>query len=159
MLLGEAPGQFEDVLGIPFVGPAGRILTQIIKYVEYPFQYVITNMVCCRPQTVVWLDSSNEEEDINDYEEGTDYEIHDLNRDPEKSEMDACRPHIDEIFDEFNPDGIVYLGKVATNYSAPRVPTVEVKHPAYIARLEYKLLTVRKEARKISKFIEKLDAL
>lgn len=120
---------------------------------------------------------------LKDYEEHEDYELYDWNREPTPGEIEACKPHVDEIVEDFNPDGIVYLGKVATSYKNPvkavpiekldltihrrlkrinadfaevPIPTLELYHPAYIARMEYKLLTLKQEARKLDNFVEKL---
>lgn len=97
--------------------------------------------------------------DITQLHEGEDYEIHELNREPQKAEMEQCRPHIDEIIEDFKPHGIVYLGEVAKNYKT-KLPTLELYHPAYISRMEYKLLTVYKQSHKLELFVERLvDAL
>jgi uracil-DNA glycosylase family 4 len=120
---------------------------------------------------------------LNNYEEGEDYEVANWNREPTTKEIELCKPHIDELIEWFNPHGVVYLGKVAEKYTNPvkiipidsldltkhkrpiriddkyatlSIPTLSLYHPAYIARLEYKLLTVIKEAHKLDTFIERL---
>jgi len=125
---------------------------------------------------------------LDDYILDEDYELYDWNREPVKSEINACRPHIDELLESFQPHGVVYLGKVAESYENPKYlvplhalseplarlfrhtqivsptnkdfiyrhpPTLSLYHPGYIARLEYKLLTLRKEARKLDTFVER----
>ena len=160
LLIGEAPGQFEDALGVPFVGHSGRILDKTIEYTVHsfhaPFSYLITNTVCCRPQTIEYLSTEIEDSPLEELHYGEDYEIYDYNRDPSPQEMAACRPHIDELVEDYSPHGIVYVGKVAKSYLT-RLPTVELLHPAYIARLEAKLQTVLKEATKLSRFIHRLN--
>jgi len=113
-----------------------------------------------------------------------DYEFLNWNREPTKAEIDLCKPHIDEMIEWYQPHGVVYLGKVAESYKDPKylvhearlldsnsrlfrhttfkkdfvyrhVPTLSLFHPAYIARLEYKLLTIRKEAKKLDEFVER----
>lgn len=65
VLLGEAPGKREDLLREPFVGPAGHMLDRILGMVGLKRDHVmIANTVCCRPPS---------------------------NRDPEWSEIEACR--------------------------------------------------------------------
>jgi DNA polymerase len=65
ILLGEAPGSREDRLREPFVGPAGLLLDQILGMVGLSrHQVMIANTICCRPPR---------------------------NRDPEWSEIMACR--------------------------------------------------------------------
>lgn len=50
MFVGEAPGEQEDRQGRPFVGPAGRLLTQLLEGIRIPREKVfITNTVKCRP--------------------------------------------------------------------------------------------------------------
>jgi uracil-DNA glycosylase family 4 len=50
MFVGEGPGEVEDDTGRPFVGPAGELLTQILKAAGFEREKVyITNIVKCRP--------------------------------------------------------------------------------------------------------------
>lgn len=97
----------------------------------------------------------DEAPDITKLKEGEDYEIHEMNREPQLPEIEACKSHIDEIIQDFQPHGIVYLGEVAKSYKT-NLPNLSLYHPAYIARLEYKLLTVNKQSRKLELFIERL---
>lgn len=152
-LIGEAPGETEDILGIPFTGISGRILDYMLDHVGHQFSYVITNIVGCRPMTVITVGEVSELDSLP--EDPDDYEIIDRNREPNTAEIDACKPHIDELIQSEDFDGIVYLGKVATKHKV-KLPSIELFHPAYIARMEYKLLTVLRQARKLSKFIEKI---
>lgn len=49
-LVGEAPGQQEDMEGVPFVGPAGTMLDQLLGRVGFRrADLFITNVVGCRP--------------------------------------------------------------------------------------------------------------
>ena len=204
LLIGEAPGEVEDVLGVPFIGPSGNVLKHLFSYTTHPFSYLITNTVSCRPQTVVYLSTEAENcelpnqtkvnkhdtdssssatnfdlltkatsnqsvlsafEELIPYE---DYEIDDYNREPTSKEIEACKPHIEELQRDYSPHGIVYLGNVARSYrpispsehkepnSQFQVPTLSLLHPAYIVRLEYKVQTLRKEAHKLSGFIRSL---
>lgn len=156
LLIGEAPGEFEDTLGVPFIGPAGQVLNFILKDVEAPFTYLITNTVNCRPYTIVYLSQEAEDVDFDLLIEGEDYEIQDPNRDPTPQEATACRSHIDELVIDFEPTAIVYLGKIAQQYPT-RLPTLSLLHPAYIARMEYKLQTVREQALLLTRFIQGLS--
>lgn len=158
MFIGEAPGELEDVTGVPFVSVAGRILNQLFEHVPYQFQYLITNAVGCRPVTVYYLDDKMEGKPLSELQLGDDYELDDWNRDPSPGEIEQCRPHIHELVDNWEPHGIVYLGKIARKAFPPKsIKHLELYHPAYIARMEYKLLTVIKEARKLEKFIEEIE--
>lgn len=186
MFIGEAPGELENAVGVPFVGKAGTILHQLFKMVHYQFQYLITNAVSCRPVDILWLDDYVDEKiekkdfDLNDYVIDQDYQLIDWNRDPHPTEIEACSEHLQELIDNWQPSGIVHLGKIAqkalphpikeiqleqidsnkhekvifkNNKPCVRIPTLQLLHPAYIARMEYKLLTVVKEAKKLNDFL------
>lgn len=90
VFVGEGPGEEEDLKGAPFVGKAGRLLTQIIeKGMGLKRQDVyICNIVKCRPPR---------------------------NRDPEKDEIEACRPFLEKQIKAINPRVIVALGKPAAS--------------------------------------------
>ncbi len=50
VIIGEAPGQYEDLEGEPFVGAAGKLLTKLLAEVGIKRgQVFITNVVKCRP--------------------------------------------------------------------------------------------------------------
>ena len=85
MMIGEGPGFHEDRQGLPFVGPAGRFLNELITSSGLKRQDVfITNVVKCRPPN---------------------------NRDPMPGEIQACRKHLDEQIEIINPKVIVTLGR------------------------------------------------
>ncbi len=85
MMIGEGPGFHEDRQGLPFVGPAGRFLDQLITSSGLKRKDVfITNVVKCRPPN---------------------------NRDPLPGEIEACRKHLDEQIELINPKVIVTLGR------------------------------------------------
>lgn len=91
MFIGEAPGENEDKEGKPFVGAAGKLLTQLIKDVLGLSRedVYITNVVKCRPPN---------------------------NRDPEEEEILACSPYLDRQIDLIMPKIIVTLGRHSTKY-------------------------------------------
>jgi DNA polymerase len=87
MFVGEGPGAEEDEQGIPFVGRAGQLLTQIIKAMGYERDDVyIANVVKCRPPG---------------------------NRNPEPDEIQECEPFLMRQIDAIRPAVIVALGKFA----------------------------------------------
>ena len=87
MFIGEGPGAEEDRQGLPFVGPAGELLTRIIGAIELRRDQVyIANMVKCRPPN---------------------------NRDPQPDEVEACRRYLNRQIDLVAPEVIVALGRVA----------------------------------------------
>ena len=87
VFIGEGPGHDEDVQGLPFVGRAGKLLTQMIEAMGLQRKDVyICNVVKCRPPE---------------------------NRAPEKDEVAACSPFLLRQIDTIAPKVIVCLGSVA----------------------------------------------
>ena len=87
MLIGEGPGEQEDLQGVPFVGPAGKLLDDMLEMIDLDRQKVyIANIVKCRPPR---------------------------NRDPLSVEQVACRPWLDRQIALVNPRIIVCLGRIA----------------------------------------------
>lgn len=87
MLVGEGPGEQEDLQGLPFVGPAGKLLDQMLELIDLDRSKVyIANTVKCRPPK---------------------------NRDPMNIEMDACRLWLDRQIALVDPKLIVCLGRIA----------------------------------------------
>ncbi|ACL69900.1 uracil-DNA glycosylase [Halothermothrix orenii] len=87
MFVGEGPGADEDRLGKPFVGKAGKLLTKILNSVGLEREDVyITNIVKCRPPN---------------------------NRQPTRSEAEACSPILKAEIKLIDPLVIVPLGSVA----------------------------------------------
>jgi uracil-DNA glycosylase family 4 len=87
MFVGEGPGRDEDAQGLPFVGRAGKLLTQMIEAMGLQRQDVyIGNVVKCRPPE---------------------------NRPPEKDEVAMCSPFLLRQIDVIRPQVIVALGATA----------------------------------------------
>ena len=85
MIIGEAPGYNEDKQGLPFVGAAGGVLTELLAGIGLRREDVyITNMVKCRPPS---------------------------NRDPQAAEMSACADYLDRQIALIDPKVIVTLGR------------------------------------------------
>lgn len=119
---------------------------------------MITNTVCCRPVDILYLDQdyeNNPPDTLDDLVQDEDYQLLNFNREPTKAEAELCRPHIDELIDTYKPHGVVYLGKIALQYKC-RLPKAKLLHPAAIARMEYKLVPVKQEARKIDELLHKI---
>ncbi len=88
VFVGEGPGHDEDLQGIPFVGRAGKLLTQMIEAMGLRRDDVyIANVVKCRPPE---------------------------NRTPEKDEVATCSPYLLRQIDAIAPKVIVCLGNVAS---------------------------------------------
>lgn len=85
MFVGEGPGSREDKQGRPFVGPAGKILDELLELVGMDRSKVyITNIVKCRPPN---------------------------NRDPLPEEVEACSKYLDIQLKLVNPSIVVTLGR------------------------------------------------
>jgi uracil-DNA glycosylase family 4 len=85
LFIGEGPGYWEDVRGIPFVGNAGALLNQMLTQIGIPREEVyITNIIHFRPPE---------------------------NRDPQPTEIAAFKPYLDEIIKIIDPKVIVTLGR------------------------------------------------
>jgi uracil-DNA glycosylase len=87
VFVGEGPGADEDATGIPFVGRAGKLLTQMIEAMGLQRKDVyICNVVKCRPPE---------------------------NRPPEPDEVTTCSPYLVRQLEVVNPKVIVCLGATA----------------------------------------------
>ncbi|MCF8041716.1 MAG: uracil-DNA glycosylase [Desulfarculaceae bacterium] len=124
MFIGEGPGEQEDRQGLPFVGPAGKLLDAMLAAVGMKREQVyIANIVKCRPPR---------------------------NRDPQADEVAACRPFLEAQVKLIAPQAICTLGRPAAhallNSDAPMgrlrgkwsqtlgVPVLPTYHPAYLLR-------------------------
>ena len=86
-VIGEAPGADEDVQGKPFVGRAGKLLTDILKAINFERDEVfICNILKCRPPG---------------------------NRNPLPDEIEKCEPYLHKQLKLINPDFILCVGAYA----------------------------------------------
>jgi DNA polymerase len=91
MIVGEAPGRDEDAIGLPFVGRAGRLLTQLLDAAHVPEdQIFFCNVLKCRPP---------------DNKFPTDGE-----------EPEICRKYLLEQIKVVSPKAIILTGKRALQY-------------------------------------------
>ena len=87
LFVGEGPGEQEDLKGEPFVGPAGKLLDDMLSIIDlYRTNCYIANIVKCRPPE---------------------------NRDPLETEQDACIGYLRNQVALIRPRIIVCLGRVA----------------------------------------------
>ena len=87
MLVGEGPGEQEDLQGVPFVGPAGKLLDDMLEMIDLDRTKVyIANIVKCRPPR---------------------------NRDPLFNEQDQCVGYLERQIALVDPAIIVCLGRIA----------------------------------------------
>ncbi len=125
--VGEAPGEDEDRQGRPFVGRAGKLLTQVINRLGfYRRQVYICNVLKCRPDAASG------------------------NRKPTRAEMLECLPYLKAQLGQVRPKVIVILGGTALEAmlepeeSISRLrgevldwqgtPAIPTWHPAYVLR-------------------------
>ena len=124
LFVGEAPGESENAIGDPFVGPAGDLLDRIIDDAQAetaPFSFGITNLVACIPAT------------ITDTSFGA-------TRDPNKEEIIKCRNRLLEIISMAKPKLILTLGNIARVHLPRPLPNKvrenNLLHPAAILHRE-----------------------
>jgi DNA polymerase len=131
LFVGEGPGRSEDAEGEPFVGPAGKLLDNMLKALQLVrgVDTYIANIVKCRP-----VDA-----------DGRD-------RPPVQNEVATCRPFLERQIDLIKPTMIVALGKTAAtsllglneetslaslrgeSHSYKGIPVVVTYHPADLLR-------------------------
>ena len=128
-IIGEAPGKDEDLNGQPFIGRAGKLLTEILLSIKLKRSDVyITNTIKCRPPD---------------------------NRNPNTDEIESCSHFLDKEISLIAPEVIILLGKVAAEtilnksksmadlrgkihyYKDTEIPTLVFYHPAYLLRSPY----------------------
>lgn len=128
LFIGEAPGESEDVLGRPFIGPAGKLLDEILERAseglvtgtadgdEHELTFCYTNLVACIPRS--------------------DGKI----TQPEEHQIRACARRLEEMIKLANPKLIVCVGKLAEKWIKEGaedngIATVSITHPAAILRM------------------------
>jgi DNA polymerase len=112
--IGEAPGAREDEQGRPFVGDAGRILTELLKEAGYEREEVyITNVVKCRPPG---------------------------NREPFQEEIDACSSYLEKQLSKVKPKIVVTLGRIAAQRILGKNITLSTSHGMVFSFPQYKVL-------------------
>jgi uracil-DNA glycosylase len=132
MVIGEGPGETEDLLGRPFVGRAGQLLDKMLGAIGLAREDVyICNTVKCRPTLPGPRGPKN--------------------RAPDLEEMANCRPFLDQQIDIIHPRAILALGAPAAKsflgrdfqitkmrgrwYEGPQgIALMVTFHPAYILR-------------------------
>ena len=110
MFVGEAPGFYEDREGIPFVGAAGKLLTELLQSIGLERSDIyIANVIKCRPPN---------------------------NRDPLPDEIDTCKPFLLQQIELIQPKLVCTLGNFATQtllerkvgITKVRGQTIRLKH-------------------------------
>lgn len=93
LFIGEAPGKNEDEKGIPFCGRAGKELDKMLEYMGLlENDWAVVNTLKCRPPN---------------------------NRNPNKTELESCKPFLLAQIELLNPGVIVLLGNTAERAFCP----------------------------------------
>ncbi len=150
MFVGEAPGADEDREGLPFVGRAGKLLTQLLNEVglDREKDVYIANVLKCRPPG---------------------------NRDPLPSEIKACSPYLVKQIKIIQPKILVALGRFAAYFLSGRdkIPLSKLRgkiidsvfgpkllvtyHPAAILRNPGRMQEIKSDFLKLKRFLEEVS--
>jgi uracil-DNA glycosylase family 4 len=142
MFVGQAPGESENRIGFPFVGPAGSLLDSqggrpygIVQQAGLEaYRCVYTNLVCCRPR-----DGEGNKTD-----------------EPDVDQVESCSERLIEFVRICDPKLIVCVGKVAKDWLDPKysrsirfhkpIHAIDIYHPSAIlqARTAQKSLMVQR---------------
>lgn len=113
MFVGEAPGFHEDKQGIPFVGAAGKLLTELLESAGLSrSQIYVANVIKCRPPN---------------------------NRDPEPDEVDACKPFLLQQIQIIKPHLVCSLGNFATQTLLGRKVGITKVHGRHVQLTDFLL--------------------
>ena len=124
LVIGEAPGQNEDLQGLPFVGRGGQLLTNMLKSIGLDREQIyIANILKCRPPQ---------------------------NRDPNPIEVATCTPYLLQQIELLQPKIILAVGRIAAQFLLNTdeamaklrgqefryhdTPLLVTYHPAYLLR-------------------------
>lgn len=135
LFVGEGPGEAENLLGKPFIGPAGKLLDIIIKESivvvnevrtesdKAPLKYGITNLVGCIPR------------------EG----LREKALEPLPEDIECCKPRLEWFIELCDPQVVICLGKLPAQYLRQgykhsiklvdrETPVVNLMHPSWALR-------------------------
>lgn len=108
MFVGEGPGEQEDLQGEPFVGPAGKLLDDMMAIIDLDrTNCYIGNIVKCRPPH---------------------------NRDPLETEQDACIGYLRNQVALIQPKIIVCLGRVAAKHLIDPEYRITRQHGSWVRK-------------------------
>ena len=131
MVIGEAPGNHEDLQGIPFCGDSGKVLDDMFRAINMTRaeNFYITNVIFWRPPG---------------------------NRRPTDEELAICRPFVERHIELLNPDVLVLVGATsmtailgikdpvtqirgrlmdfAPKFLPRKIKTFTIFHPSYLMR-------------------------
>ena len=108
MFIGEGPGEQEDLKGEPFVGPAGKLLDDMMSIIDLDrSNSYIANIVKCRPPH---------------------------NRDPLETEQDACIDYLRNQVALIRPKIIVCLGRIAAKRIIDQEYRITRQHGTWVQK-------------------------
>ena len=108
LFVGEGPGEQEDIQGEPFVGPAGKLLDDMMSIIDLDRSKVyIANIVKCRPPH---------------------------NRDPQEDEQALCIDYLRSQVSLIRPKIIVCLGRIAAKKIIDPDYRITKEHGSWIFR-------------------------
>ncbi len=109
MLIGEAPGENEDLKGEPFVGRSGKLLDEFLNSIDLTREknVYIANMVKCRPPK---------------------------NRDPKPAEQEMCLNWLDKQFEVIKPKLIICVGRISSQKLISKDFKVTQQHGEFIEK-------------------------
>lgn len=109
MLIGEAPGEQEDLLAQPFVGRSGKLLDEFLESVGLSREknVYIANMLKCRPPK---------------------------NRDPKPEEQEICIDWLREQFKIIKPKIVVCVGRISAQRLIDKNYKVTIQHGEFIEK-------------------------
>lgn len=145
MVIGEAPGQEEDIQGKPFVGQSGMLLNNMLQAIGLSrHDVIIANIVFWRPP---------------------------LNRTPSTEEISLCLPYVKRLIKIINPEVLLLLGGVSNHAllntmasmsmlrgsinNVLGIRTVSTYHPAYLLRSSTQKQQAFKDFLLLKKIIDK----
>ncbi len=147
MVIGEAPGAEEDEQGLPFVGAAGQLLTNMLAAINLDRNkdIFITNVLKCRPP---------------------------VNRSPESTEIQLCTPLLCRQIEIIKPRAILLLGRIAAHavlgisesianlrskvHDYKGIPAMVIYHPAALLRNAQYKRPAWEDLQKFQAFLENL---
>ncbi len=133
MFVGEAPGESEDMQGIPFVGAAGKLFDKYLSAVGISRDEVyIANILKCRPPK---------------------------NRDPEPSEEEACIDYLREQTRLINPQIIVCLGRVSAKRLIKEDFRITKEHGIWFKKGSFRMCAVYHPSALLRDFSKREDTL
>jgi DNA polymerase len=149
MIVGEGPGEQEDIQGLPFVGRAGQLLTKLLENSSLEREKIyITNCVKCRPPN---------------------------NRVPSLMEMNACSQYLSMQINLIKPQIIICLGATSTQFLLQKKVSITkirgtlieteifghklflypIFHPSFLLRDPRNIEIAQKDFNKIANYLKK----